>query len=42
MEFISEFLTQGIKMLIFVGIVIGGSVIGKKIRDKKDEKDAVL
>lgn len=40
MDFIREFLTSGLKMIVFVGIILGGTVIGKKLRENKDEKDA--
>ncbi|PXV96199.1 hypothetical protein C8E03_101834 [Lachnotalea glycerini] len=41
MEFISTFLTSGVEMIVFMGIMVCGIVIGKKLRDKKDEKNAV-
>ncbi len=36
MAFISAFLTSGLIMVIFAGLIVGATVIGKKLRDKKD------
>lgn len=36
MEFVRAFLTSGLEMVIFAGIIVCGTVIGKIIRDKKD------
>lgn len=36
MEFISAFLTSGLIMVVFAGIIVCATVIGKKLREKKD------
>lgn len=36
MEFIRAFLTSGLVMIVFAELIVCGTVIGKKLRDKKD------
>lgn len=36
MEFVRAFLTSGLEMIIFAGLIVGATFIGKKLRDKKD------
>jgi hypothetical protein len=40
MDFIRAFNTSAIQMIVFAGIIVCGTIIGKKLRDRKDEKDA--
>lgn len=40
MDFVRAFLTSGVEMIIFMCIIVGGVFVGKKLRDRKDEKDA--
>lgn len=40
MEFVRVFNTSGIVMIIFMGVIVGGVVVGKKLRDRKDAKDS--
>lgn len=36
MDFVRAFLTSGLEMIIFMGIIVCSTLIGKKLRDKKD------
>ncbi len=39
MDFIREFNTSALTVVVFMAIMISGVVVGKKLRDKKDAKD---
>lgn len=40
MDFIRGFNTSALTVVIFMVIIVSGVVIGKKLRDRKDAKDA--
>lgn len=37
MELVKAFLTSGIEMMVMAVAIVGGVVIGKGLRDKKDK-----
>ncbi|MFA9375834.1 MAG: hypothetical protein ACERKZ_03670 [Lachnotalea sp.] len=40
MDFIRAFDTSALEMVLFLCVITGAVIVGKKLRDKKDEKDA--
>lgn len=40
MDFIRAFNTSALEIIFLVAVILGGIYTGKKIRDKKDAKDA--
>lgn len=40
MDFIRAFLTSGLEMIVLAAVIVGGILVGKKLRDNKDAKDA--
>ncbi|WP_268876709.1 hypothetical protein [Konateibacter massiliensis] len=38
MDFIRAFLITGVEGLILIGVIVGGIVAGRKLRDKKENK----
>ncbi len=40
MAFLAEFIITVVRMLLLVGVAVGGIKLGKVLRDRKDEKTA--
>lgn len=40
MEFLAVFIQTAIKMVVIAAVAVGGICLGKRLRDKKDAKQA--